>query len=264
MNKISTNSVDSLVSIIMPAYNARKYIWQTVESVIAQTYSNWELIIVDDCSIDETAEFVRREFDEHKTKIHVLEQAENKGAAEARNRAIEHASGTFISFLDCDDLWKPKKLETQIGYMLKHNAAFTFTEYDQIDEDGERVGVVKIHRPKGVSYRNLLKANVILTSTAIYNCKQLGKVYMPLTRRRQDYGLWLKLLNSTPEALLIKDNLTSYRFRSDSLSSNILKSILYTWKIYKNVEKLPTYQCLYYFSHYLLRTSYKRIAARFQ
>ena len=250
--------VDGLVSIIMPAHNAKEFIRETIDSIIAQSYENWELLIVDDCSTDGTIDFLKSEFSSLGSKLKVFSLEINSGASVARNKAIAESQGQFVAFLDCDDLWLPNKLERQLEFMRENKAPFTFTSFNKVNEKGEIVGKVDIpgNRDK-VFYQELLKANIVQCSTVIYDTSELGIVTMPLIRRRQDFGLWLKLLKLTPFGMPLREHLTSYRVRSDSLSSNKWISVQYTWKIYREVEKIPLLKALWFFGNYLIRTIIK-------
>ena len=176
-----------LVSIISPTYNSLQFIEDTIQSIIQQTYTNWELLITDDCSTDGTWELIQKhqKLDE-RIKIFRLEQ--NSGPGVARNNSIKQAKGRFIAFCDSDDQWKPDKLEKQIKFLIENDLPFTFSAYQKIDENGQEGGIVNV--PEEVSYNYLLKTCPIGCLTAIYDTEKIGKVYMPEIRKRQDYGLW--------------------------------------------------------------------------
>lgn len=262
-NKPLKTRVDGLVSVIMPAHNARGFIGETIRSVVVQTYECWEILIVDDCSDDGTAEFVRNEFDSLENKLRVFSLDRNSGPAVARNKAIENSKGQYIAFLDSDDLWLPSKLEVQIEFMKRKNISFSFTSFNKINEKGAVVGVVEIPGAnERISYGQLLKANIVQTSTAIYDTNKLGIINMPLIRRRQDFGLWLKILKMTESGYPLRKILTSYRVRSGSLSSNKFISAQYTWYVYRDVEKLSFPIATWYFINYLVRTGLKYFHAR--
>lgn len=222
----------------------------SIESVLQQTYADLELIVVDDASTDETAAIVEA-FVKRDPRVKFLRQTINAGAAEARNRAIGDACGRYIAFLDSDDLWLPRKLEVQIGRMRAENWPFTFCAYTRIDEDGHILGEVGV--PKSVSYGELLKTCVIGCLTAVYDTEVFGKVLMPSVRKRQDFGLWLRLLKMTPRAYGIQEPLALYRMRGDSISANKKSAAMHTWRLYRDVEKLSLGASLWYFSHYAIR-----------
>lgn len=239
-----------LVSIIMPAYNAEQFIAQAIASVQAQTLTDWELIVSDDASTDATFAIVQR-IAKQDDRIVVLGPAGNNGPARARNRAIEHATGRYIAFLDSDDLWKPGKLATQIGFMQQNQVAFSFSSYDRLAEDGAFLGEHRVAR--AVNYRSLLKSCTIGCLTAIYDTHVFGKKFMPDVRGAEDFGLWLSLLKNIDKAYPVADNLASYRVRTQSLSSDKWKAASYTWRIYREVERLSLFRSAYYFLHYAYR-----------
>lgn len=251
------------VSIIMPSFNSSSYISDAIRSVQNQTFKNWELIIVDDCSSDNTFEKVNLFLTDSRIKFHRLDK--NSGAAVARNYAIRKALGRFIAFLDSDDIWLPYKLERQIGFMLKNSIYFSYSSYYKIDDDGNIFREVLV--PSKVSYSQLLKTNVIGCLTAVYDTDFFGKVEMPLIRKRQDFGLWLKLLKSVEQAVAVEESLSLYRVRLSSISNNKLDAAKYTWRLYRDVERLSILKCIYYFSFYALggffRLRYPKIAKYF-
>ena len=237
-----------LVSIIMPSYNSEKFISKTIESVINQTYERWEIIIVDDCSPDNSNQIIEK-YCKNDSRIKLIKLEQNSGPAVARNRAIEEAKGRYIAFLDADDLWLPEKLEKQLEFMQKNNMAFTYSGYKLVDEDDNALGVF-IPR-KELTYEDILKTNDIGCLTAIYDVQKLGKIYMPNILKRQDYGLWLKILKQIGKTKGIVEPLAVYRIRKNSVSSNKLKAAKYQWKIYREVEKLNIFISSYYFIHYI-------------
>lgn len=250
-----------LVSIITPSYNSALLIITTIQSVISQTFTDWEMIIVDDSSEDNSVKVIQS-FVNNEPRIKLIKLTENSGAAVARNRAIEEAQGRYIAFLDSDDIWLPYKLEKQISFMVRNNYSFTYSAYDKVDVNNKVLGHVGI--PKKVSYQSLLKVCSIGCLTAIYDTNFFGKVYMPLIRKRQDLGLWLKLLKSTEYAFGIDETLAQHRIRSDSISANKIDAAKFTWCLYRDVEKLNLIKTSYFFSHYavngLLRNNFPRTA----
>lgn len=239
--------MQELVSIITPLYNSQEYIEETIQSILNQNYSNWELIVVDDCSRDESLAIVG-EFANKDSRIKIIKLEENSGAAIARNTGIENAKGRYIAFLDSDDLWVPEKLEKQIEFMKGKDISFSFTGYIKIDEDGTEKGQVTI--PDVVTYKELLKSNVIGCLTAIYDVEKLGKIYMPNIRKRQDHALWLKILKGHTNAYGLNEPLAKYRIREGSISRNKIKAASYQWKLYREVERLSIGKSLYYFINY--------------
>src|SRR5690554_216745 len=249
------------VSIITPLYNCSDFLDATLNSVLAQTYQNWEVIMVDDCSSDNSV-LIAQEFVEKDHRIKLIQLAENSGAAVARNTAIEAAKGRYIAFLDSDDAWLPNKLEKQIAFMQENNYPFTYAAYDKVNESDEVFGHVGV--PDKVTYSDLLKSCSIGCLTAMYDTEFFGKVYMPLIRKRQDLGLWLKLLKKTKYAYGLNETLGFYKVRKDSISANKKSAALFTWRLYRDIEKLSLPKAGYYFSHYavrgLLRTKYPGVA----
>jgi len=239
------------VSVIMPLYNAQAYLADAIESVLSQTFHVWELLIVDDASTDDSL-MIAKAYAGNDTRIRVIEQKENGGAAVARNRGIEEARGRYIAFLDCDDMWMPQKLEKQVAFMQQHDIALSYTGYYSISEEEGKI-IKEIGVPSRTDYHELLKQNTIGCLTAMYDSRELGKVFMPDLRKRQDYALWLKILKQIPCAMGIEEPLAYYRIRKNSLSANKIRSSLYNWKMYREVEKLPLYKAIYYFGWYTYR-----------
>jgi len=239
-----------LVSIIMPAYNAERHISDSIESILAQSYTNWELLITDDCSTDDTPKILQS-LAQKDERIILLKNEHNSGPAVSRNKSIRNASGRFIAFLDSDDRWVPNKLEEQIAFMLENDFSFTYTDYWITDSEGNKQRERGI--PERVDYHNLLKTNYIGCLTAIYDTQVLGKQLMPLIRKRQDFGLWLKLLKQTQYAYGLNKPLAYYRVHESSLSSNKLDAAKHTWKLYREVEKLGLVKSIYYFLNYSIR-----------
>lgn len=233
-----------LVSIITPSYNSEKFIEETIESVIAQTYTNWEMIIVDDVSTDNSIEIINN-YAMEDSRIKLIQLEKNSGAAVARNTAIKNANGRFIAFLDSDDLWVKTKLEEQISYMKKNNISFSYSDYELIDEKSNLLNISK--KPAGMlDYKELLKENQIGCLTAIYDQKKIGKCYMPLIRKRQDYGLWLSILKKVPYAYKVPLSLGIYRVRVNSISSNKIELLRYNFNLFHIHENLSKIKAFYY------------------
>jgi glycosyltransferase involved in cell wall biosynthesis len=236
--------MNNLVSIITPNYNSEKFISETIKSVLNQTYKNWEMIIVDDVSTDKSIEIITS-FCKQDARIQLHQLPENSGAAIARNKAIDLAKGTFIAFLDSDDLWLPKKLEFQLDFMLKNNYSLSYTSYEIINEEGNLTNKIIKCKDK-LDYNRMLYSNEIGCLTAIYNQDLLGKIFMPEIRKRQDYGLWLKVLKSEKYAFGLATILAQYRDRSQSISNNKVEMLKWNWNLYKNVENLSYFRATYY------------------
>lgn len=238
---------NDLVSIITPSYNSAHFITKTIESVIEQTYQEWEIIIVDDCSTDNSIDIVK-EYQTKDSRVKLIQLARNSGPAVARNKAIEEARGRYIAFLDSDDIWFSQKLEKQIPFMKEKDAVLSYTSYQKIEEDGTPRGTVKV--PVSVNYKKMLNSNYIPCSTAVLDSYKLGKVLMPNILKRQDYGLWLKILKMGHIAYGINEPLAYYRVRRCSVSSNKLIAAKYQWKVYREVEKLDIFNSAYHFMKY--------------
>ena len=232
-----------LVSIITPSYNSEKFISETIKSVLNQTYKNWEMLIVDDASKDKTIQIINT-FCKQDSRIKLFQLKNNSGAALARNKGISQAKGDFISFLDSDDLWLPKKIELQINFMQKMNCGLSFTSYDIINEKGNFKNKIIACKDK-LDYNRMLYSNEIGCLTAMYNKKILGKIFFPEIRKRQDYGLWLKILKIQKYAFGLPIVLAHYRDRSNSISNNKLEMVRWNWNLYKNVENLPFITSIY-------------------
>lgn len=225
---------NELISIIMPTYNCAKFIKETIQSVINQTYENWELVIVDDCSNDNTEEIVAS-FNDKRIKYHKLKK--NSGAAVARTTAMKMATGNYMAFLDSDDLWKKDKLEKQLDFMKKNNYNFTCTAYEQIDEEGNKLNKV-IKTKKKANYNRILLDCPVGNSTVMYNVDNLGKFEVPNIRKRNDDALWLQILKKEKFIYGMPDVLMEYRIRNNSISSNKLSLIKYHWQLYREIEHL--------------------------
>ncbi len=240
----SVCSTENLISVVMPVHNSERFLEQSLKSVVAQTYANWELITVDDASTDGSTEIVKR-YIRCGYPIRLIELKVNAGGAVARNAAIEAASGRFIAFLDSDDLWLPDKLERQVSFMIENNYPFTYCYYEKINEDGS--GTAKIVKPPiKLSYTDLLKSNQIGCLAAMYDTRVLGKIYMPLIRKRQDYALWLRILKKIDFAHCYPEVLASYRLRSNSVSSNKMEMLLYNWRLFREIEGFSILKSAYY------------------
>lgn len=222
-----------LVSVIMPAYNSEKFISEAIQSVLNQTYANWELIIVDDASDDSTIHIVEN-FQKKDTRIKFFRNSCNHGTHYARNKAIKAASGDFIAFLDADDLWKPEKLFKQLILIEGENLAACFSSYDLMDENGDLLNK-KVEALPQLSYEKLLKANYVGNLTGIYSIKKLGKIYCPEIRKRQDWALWLKVINNGGSMKGILESLALYRIRNNSISQNKAEMLKYNFNVYHKV-----------------------------
>jgi glycosyltransferase involved in cell wall biosynthesis len=235
-----------LVSIITPAYNAQRFIDKCIESVIAQSYQNWEMIIVDDGSTDETLEIIQQYINQD-YRVILFSNDINLGASKSRNIAIKEAKGDYIAFLDSDDVWLPKKLEMQIELMDIEGVEMSYSNYEVIDEEGYVISNFKA--PTKVTYNDMLKTSYIGTLTTIYSTKELGKIYFKDVGH-EDYLLKLDILKEIDYAVGINQPLAQYRIVQDSLSNNKLKSASWQWKIYREYENIPLFKSILYFISY--------------
>lgn len=236
--------MSDLISIITPTYNCGEFIGETIESVIKQTYPYWEMIIVDDCSTDNTKEIVEKYMkNDSRIKYHLLEK--NSGAAIARTKAMDLASGTYMAFLDSDDLWSENKLEKQISFMKLNNYALTCTSYEQVDEFGELTNRI-IKTKQKTDYNGVLLTCPVGNSTVMYNVTKLGKFKVPNIRKRNDDALWLQMLKKEKYIYGMNDVLMQYRIRKNSISSNKFKLIKYHWVLYRDIEKLTVSRSLFH------------------
>jgi len=235
----------------MASYNSERFIADAIQSVLDQSLTNWELLICDDASTDKSWDIIQS-FAKQNTRIKPLRLANNSGAAIARNTAIEQARGRYIAFLDSDDLWFPDKLKKQLGFMQDKNIVLSYSSYSVISEDGGGTGRI-ITPPTQLSYKDMLKSNQIGCLTAIYDSRLMGKVMMPLIRKRQDYGLWLSILKQGHIAQGMPDILATYRNRSGSISSNKFEMLKYHWTLYRHVEGLGRIRSAYYLMWNIIR-----------
>lgn len=238
----------NLVSIITPMYNSEKYIGITIESALNQTYKDWEMIIVDDCSSDNSPKIVK-EYAKNDERIKYIKTYSNKGVSNARNIALKMAKGQFISFLDSDDIWNEDKLKKQVEFMKKNKCAISFTSYELIDENNEKLNKI-INVPKIVDYNTLLKGNILGCLTVMIDKSKLDFEIKMSGVRHEDYVLWLSILKKGHIAYGINEVLAEYRKSSTSLSGNKIKSAMWTWNIYRNIEQIPLHKCIYYFISY--------------
>ena len=224
--------MDKLVSIIMPMFNSEAFVLEAINSVLSQTYTKWELIIVDDCSTDTSVVLVEG-ISIKETRIRLLKNETNSSAAISRNKAIEASKGDYIAFLDADDLWLPNKLEVLTYVLSKNKADVCFSSYEQINENGNKLNNL-IQALPILSYNKLLKSNYVGNLTGMYNAENLGKITSPNLRKRQDWLLWLKAIKTSGKpAIGIQESLALYRIRENSMSSNKMNLVKYNYWVYK-------------------------------
>lgn len=227
---------DMLVSVIMPTYNCGSYIEESLQSVIAQTITDWEILIIDDCSTDNTARILAPYLDRY-SNIHYYSLSHRRGTAAARNEGIKRASGKYIAFLDSDDIWKADKLEKQIAFMQEKKAGFSCTAYVRMNDKGQLQKSVWVP-PTKISYKKcLLLSNPIGNLTAMYDKELIGECEVPHIDRRNDFALWLKILKRTDYCYGMKEVLAIYRTgRMDSVSYHKIRQAKYHWRLYREIE----------------------------
>ena len=256
MNKAINNS--SLVSIIVPVYNAEKFIKDTFKTVMNQTYENWELLLVDDCSTDKSVKIIK-EYQQKDKRIKLFLNSKNSGAAISRNRGIEESRGRYIAFLDADDLWKPKKLEKQVAFMQENDVAFSFTGYEFANADGVPNGK-KVYIPAKLTYKQALKNTTISTITVMFDMTKLAKrdVYMPNVKS-EDTATWWNILRSGEVAHGLNEILSFYRRSANTKSSNKFTAIKQTWHLYRKQQSLGLLYSSYCFVFYALNAVLRRV-----
>ena len=242
------------VSIIVPMYNAEKFIGKTIESVLAQTYQNWEMLIMNDVSTDNSLAIVSL-YAKKDERIKIVNTEKNVGVVKGRNFLIDLASGKYIAFLDADDYWHNEKLEKQIKFMKEKNASISCTEYTRVKENEEKINDVIIKEE--ISYNDMLKNNYLGCLTVIYDAKKIGKRYFKELEKNEDYVLWLEIVKDVDIIYGLKENLAYYRVLDNSRSSNKVKTAKVRWEIYRKIEKLSLLKSLYYFLHYAIRAVLK-------
>lgn len=234
--KLDNNLKEPLVSVITPCYNAEKYIAQTIESVLNQTYKNIELLIVDDISDDDTSKIVNK-YQEIDNRVKFIKLSQKGGASGARNKALKIAKGKYVAFLDADDLWKPEKLKTQIAFMEKNDISFSYTDYEYMNESG-----VLLHKkrvcPKKVNYARMLIGDSIGCLTVVYNAEKVGKIKISSIKKRNDYALWCLALKKVRVGYKCNGVLSIYRKTNNSISSGSkFKLLKYHYQLHKNINK---------------------------
>lgn len=243
---------DPLISVITPAYNAERFIGDTIDSVLDQTFANWEMVIVDDRSTDNTTTIVE-EYRKRDNRIKLIVLEKNSGSAVARNTAMENAKGRYIAFLDSDDRWLPEKLEKQLRFMQEKDIAFSFTTYVRILEDGTKTNAVS-STPESVNYDDLMKRCVIGCLTVMLDRDKVGHLTMVNIRTRQDYVYWLTITKKGFLAYGLPEILAEYRLVGNSISSNKWKAAKRNWYVFRKIEKQSLPKSIWYFSHYVVRS----------
>jgi len=222
---------EGLVSVIMPVYNSEAFVEDAIKSVLSQTYAKWELLMVDDASKDSSFVLLDK-YRNSEPRIKIFRNSRNMGTAYSRNKAIEASQGQFIAFLDADDMWKDNKLELQLAVLSRPHVSACFSSYQLMHETGKPIPTI-IEALPVLSYERLLKANYVGNLTGIYNAGLLGKIYAPDLRKRQDWALWLRVIEEGGPMDGIKESLAYYRVRQHSISGNKLEMLRYNYRIYR-------------------------------
>ncbi len=248
----------TLVSIVMPAYNCEKYVVEAINSILAQTYRNWELLVLDDGSKDNTLRIIK-EFSQKDSRIKALPNGKNMGVSATRNRGIELASGEWIAFLDSDDMWKPEKLEKQFEIVEKEAAEFLFTGSSYINEEGESFkGIFEV--PEKVTYKKLRNQNVISCSSVLVKKKYFKNIKMEKDEMHEDYAVWLRILKLGVIAYGVNEPLLIYRISRNSKSGNKIKTVKMTYKVFRFVGINPIGSAYFMMRHVIASVGkYKRI-----
>ena len=249
--------MNPLVSIIMPCYNAEHYIAQSIESVLAQTYTNWELLITDGPSNDNTAN-IAKEYCEKDSRIHFIIPSRHLNIAEARHSSIMNSKGKYLAFLDSDDIWVKDKLEKQVSYMLQHDYAFTYGDYEIIDDKGKITGK-RINNGGVVNYDKYLKNTIIGCGSVMLDVKKIGQVTLPADNANDDMGLWCSIMRNGICAYPIDEVLYYYRLRKDGASSHKFKMMRSVWNVYRKQEKLSLLKSTICFVSYSFNALIKRL-----
>lgn len=252
--------MNELISIIVPVYNAENYILETMDSVLAQTYSDWELLLVDDCSSDRSAEVIAQYAEKEKeSRIRLIRQTSNQGAACARNRGLMEAQGRYIAYLDADDFWMPEKLEHELEFMRKKDAAFVFTGYEFADENGAGLGKV-VRVPETLSYRQALSNTTIFTTTVMFDTEKIPREQLVMPQiKSEDTALWWRVLRCGHTAYGLDENLALYRRARRTLSSNKLEAMRRIWNLYRKAEGMGIASSAWHFCFWAVRAVWRRV-----
>lgn len=252
--------MNETVSIIVPVYNAEEYIVETIRHVVAQTYTDWELLLVVDGCGDRSAQVIGEYKEaEGESRLRLLVQEENQGAAKARNRGLQEARGRYIAYVDADDLWMPEKLELELQFMKEKQAAFVFSGYEFADQDGTGTGKV-VHVPEQLDYRKALRNTTIFTSTVLFDTERIPRELLEMPDiKSEDTALWWKVLRNGYTAYGLDQNLVLYRRPARSLSSNKLEAIRRIWNLYRRAEGLSIPASLYNCCFWAVRAVLRRV-----
>ena len=248
---------EPLVSVIMPAYNAARFIRHSIQSVLQQSFQNWELLVTDDASTDNTPQVLEMAATQDpRIKVFLLKQ--NQGPGAARNHSLSQAKGRYIAFLDSDDLWLPHKLEQQLRFMQNRQSAFTFASYSLINQQGEDLHKT-IHAPASITYRQYLRNTIIGCLTVMIDREKTGPVVMPDMKTSQDMATWLDILKTGITAHGMSEVLAQYRIVDGSNTSSKWKSAMDVWRVYRQHERLSIPASCFNFAGYCFNAIKKRL-----
>lgn len=248
--------MEEMISIVVPVYNCEKFIAETINSVLNQTYESYELILVNDCSKDGSVDIIKSFSD---SRIRLIEQPVNQGAYAARNRGVKEARGRYIAFLDADDLWEPSKLEHELSFMEREQAGFVFTGYEFADENGVGNGaIVKV--PHTITFKQALKNTTIFTSTVLIDRNKISEdlILMP-NIASEDTATWWRILKAGNIGYGLNENLVRYRRSAGTLSANKLSAIKRIWRLYRQIAELSVIESLFNFVCWAVTAVLRRI-----
>lgn len=252
--------MEELISIIVPVYNVERFIVETMDCVLAQTYQDWELLLVEDGSSDGTRQVIEQYIEKKQEKrIRLIKQPSNMGAARARNRGLQEAVGRYIAYLDADDLWMPEKLEHELAFLKKKDAAFVFTGYEFADEHGAGTGKI-VRVPEKLTYKQALSNTTIFTTTVMFDRAKIDSALleMPIIKS-EDTALWWKVLRNGYVAYGLDENLAKYRRAGRSLSSNKLEALRRIWNLYRQAEGMSIVSSAWHFCFWAVRAVKRRV-----
>ena len=249
-----------MISIVVPVYNAAPYVENTVQMVLQQTYQDFELILVDDCSTDNSVALLEELLEQRKdVRLRLVKKERNQGAAAARNTGLDMASGRYIAFLDADDVWLPHRLEAGLRFMEEKKAGFVFSAYEFGDEQARGTGKI-VHVPEKLTYRKALSRTVVFTTTTLFDTTLVPKELLRMpTVPSEDTATWWQILRNGHVAYGLDQVLAIYRRPAKSLSSNKLVALQRIWNLYRKQEKLGLFSSAFYFCFWALRATLRRI-----
>lgn len=241
----------------MPSFNAGRFIAQSIESVLNQTYNHWELLITDDCSTDGTQEIIRS-YASKDERIKMFSRPSRRGAAAARDYSIKRANGYLVAFLDSDDIWMNDKLEKQVAFMLENDCAFSYSDYELIDVESKPLQKV-VRNVGNIDYRRYLRNTIIGCGSVMIDTGKTGELQSPSDGVNDDMGLWCAVLRKGFEACPIPQVLYQYRVRDDGLSAHRSDTVKSVWRVYRRQEQLPLMFSLWCFAGYAFNAVKKRL-----